>query len=94
MRQNDLTPFDLIAGKTRRGLAMWACDGRLACNRDAEVRTVTRIDGFFECDKPRALWIGASNGEVPLSHCTIIVGARLTDGTSHSYFVRYRTQIT
>jgi hypothetical protein len=55
LRQNDLTPLDLIAAETRRGLAMWADDGRLARDRDAEVRTVNRIDRFLECDKPLAL---------------------------------------
>jgi hypothetical protein len=55
MRQNDLTPLDLIAGETRRGLAMWTDDGRLARDCYAEVWTVTRIDGFLECDKSLAL---------------------------------------
>jgi hypothetical protein len=55
LRQNDLTPLDLIAEEMRRGLAMWADDRRLARDRDAEVRTVTRINGFFKCDKPLAL---------------------------------------
>jgi hypothetical protein len=55
MRQNDLTPLDLIAGETRRGLAMWTDDRRLARDCYAEVWTVTRIDGFLECDKSLAL---------------------------------------
>ena len=55
MRQNDLTPLDLIAGETRRCLAMWTDDRRLARDCYAEVWTVTRIDGFLECDKSLAL---------------------------------------
>ena len=55
MRQNDLTPLDLIAGETRRGLAMWTDDRRLARDCYAEVWTVTRIDGFLERDKSLAL---------------------------------------
>src|ERR1700726_855788 len=55
MRQNDLTPLDLIAGETRRGLAMWTDDRRLARDCYAEVWTATRIDGFLECDKSLAL---------------------------------------
>jgi ATP-dependent exoDNAse (exonuclease V) beta subunit len=55
MRQKDLTPLDLIARETRRGLAMWTDDRRLARDCYAEVWTVTRIDGFLECDKSLAL---------------------------------------
>jgi hypothetical protein len=55
MRQNDLTPLDLIAGETRRGLAMWADDTRTARDCYAEVWTVIRIDGLLECDKSLAL---------------------------------------
>ena len=55
MRQNDLTPLDLIAGETRRGLAMWTDDRWLARDCYTEVWTVTRIDGFLECDKSLAL---------------------------------------
>jgi hypothetical protein len=55
MRQNDLAPLDLIARETRCGLAMWTDDRRLAGDRYAEVWTVTRIDGFLECDKSLAL---------------------------------------
>jgi hypothetical protein len=83
LRQNDLAPLDLIAPETRRGLAMWADDGRLAGDRDAEVWTIIRIDGFFECDKPFAFQIGAPNGEVPLCRCTKIkVVPRRSDGAS------------
>jgi len=55
MRQNDLTPLDLIAGETRRCLAMWTDDRRLARDCYAKVWTATRIDGFLECDKSLAL---------------------------------------
>jgi hypothetical protein len=55
MRQNDLAPLDLIARETRCGLAMWTDDRRLARDCYAEVWTVTRIDGFLECDKSLAL---------------------------------------
>ena len=55
MRQNDLTPLDLIARETRRDLAMWTDDRRLARDCYTEVWTVTRIDGFLECDKSIAL---------------------------------------
>ena len=55
MRQHDLTPLDLIAGETRRGLAMWTDDRWLARDCYTEVWTVTRIDGFLECDKSLAL---------------------------------------
>jgi hypothetical protein len=72
LRQNDLTPLDLIAAETGRGLAVWADDGRLSRDRDAEVGTATRIDGFSECDKPLALRISAPNGEVPLCRRTKI----------------------
>jgi hypothetical protein len=90
-RQNDLTPLDLIAGETRRGLAMRAHDGRLARDRNPQMWTVHGIDRFLECNKPCALWISAPNGEVPLCRrAQTIVGARLTDRTSHSYFVGYR----
>jgi hypothetical protein len=55
MRQNDLTPLDLIAGETRRGFAMWTDDRRLARDCYTEVWTLNRIDGFLECDKSLAL---------------------------------------
>ena len=54
MRQNDLTPLDLIAGETHRGLAMWTDDRRLARDCYAEVWTVAWIDGFLERDKSLA----------------------------------------
>jgi hypothetical protein len=53
--QNDLTPLDLIAGETRRCLAMGTDDRRLARDCYAEVWTAARIDGFLECDKSLAL---------------------------------------
>ena len=91
MRQNDLTPLDLIAGETRRGLAMWTDDRRLAYDRNPQIWTVHGIDRFLECNKPCALWISAPNGEVPFCRrAPTIVGARLTERTSHSYFVSYR----
>ena len=90
MRQNDLTPLDLIAGETRRGLAMWTDDRRLAHDCYAEVWTVTRIDGFLECDKSLALLVGATNGEIPLRRCTKIkVIARRSDGASRFLLERY-----
>jgi hypothetical protein len=83
MRQNDLTPLDLIAGETRRRLAMRTDDRRLARDCYAEVWTVTRINGLLECDKSLALQIGATNGEIPLRRCTKIkVIARRSDGAS------------
>jgi hypothetical protein len=83
MRQNDLTPLDLIVGETRHGPAMWTDDRRLARDCYAEVWTVTWIDRFLECDKSLALYIGATNGEIPLCRCTKIkVIARRSDGAS------------
>jgi hypothetical protein len=54
MRQNDLTPLDLIAGEARRGLAMRTDDGRLPRDCYAEVWMVTWIDGLLKCDKSLA----------------------------------------
>ena len=89
MRQNDLTPLDLFAGETCRGLAMWTDDRRLARDCYAEVWTVTRINGLLECDKSLALYIGATNGEIPLCRCTKIkVIARRSDGASRLLFER------
>jgi hypothetical protein len=83
MRQHNLTPLDLILAETSRDLAMWTNDGRLAGDRDPEVRIVTLIDGFLKCNEPCARQIGAPNGEVPLCRCIkIIVGARRSDGAS------------
>src|SRR6266852_7323483 len=94
MRQHNLTPLDLIVAETSSDLAMWTNDGRLAGDRNPQVRIVTLIDGFLKCNKPCARWIGAPNGEVPLCRCTkIIVGARRSDGASpFRLFGRYRSQ--
>ena len=91
LREHHLTAFNLIAAETSGCFAMRANDGWLACDRDPQIWTVRGIDGFLERNKPCALWISAPNGEVPLCRrAQTIVGARLTDRTSHSYFVGYR----
>jgi hypothetical protein len=91
LRKHHLTAFNLIAAETSGCFAMRAHDGRLACDRNPQIWTVHGIDGFLECNKPCALWISASNGEVPLCRrAQTIVGARLTDRTSRSNFVGYR----
>jgi hypothetical protein len=54
MRQHNLTPLDLIAAETSRDLAMWTNDGRIAGDRNPQVRIVTLIDGFLKCNKPSA----------------------------------------
>src|SRR6266852_5263625 len=83
MRQHNLTPLDLIVAETSSDLAMWTNDGRLASDRNPQVRIVTLIDGFLKCNEPCAHEISAPNGEVPLCRCTkIIVGARRSDGAS------------
>jgi hypothetical protein len=44
----------------------------------------------LKCNETRTRRIGASNGEVPLCHCTKrIVGARWSDGASPFLFERY-----
>jgi hypothetical protein len=44
LRQHYLTPLNLIAAETGRGLAMWADDRRLAGDGNLEVRAITWID--------------------------------------------------
>jgi len=54
MRQHNLTPLDLIVAETSSDLAMWTNDGRLAGDRNPQVRIVTLIDGFLKCNEPCA----------------------------------------
>src|SRR5712671_5846999 len=92
MRQHNLTPLDLIVAETSSDLAMWTNDGRLAGDRNPQVRIVTLMDGFLKCNEPCAHQIGAPNGEVPLCRCTkIIVGARQS-GASPFRCGRYPAQ--
>jgi hypothetical protein len=74
--QHDLTSLDLIAAKTSDRLAVRADDRQLASDCDPQVRAVTRIDRFFECDEPRALRNRTPNGEVPL-RCRTKIGVCL-----------------
>jgi hypothetical protein len=54
IRQQNLTPLDLIVAKTSRDLAIWTDDGRITGDRNPQVRIVTLTDGFLKCDKPCA----------------------------------------
>jgi hypothetical protein len=48
----NLTPLVLIAAETSSDLAMWINDGRLAGDRNPQLRMVNRIDGFLKCNEP------------------------------------------
>jgi hypothetical protein len=45
-RQHYLTPLNLIAAETGRGVAMWADDGRPASDRNPEVRAIEGSTDF------------------------------------------------